>query len=146
MSAIDIAGLDHVVLRVRDLDAALAFYRDGLGCPVERRLDELGLVQLRAGRSLIDLVPLGSPLGKNGGAGPGDEGRNMDHFALTLTGFDEPALRAALEAAGIEPGDVATRYGAEGQGPSMYLRDPDGNVVELKGPPSDPGGLRSEGR
>lgn len=136
MSAIDIAGLDHVVLRVHDLEAALAFYRDGLGCPEERRLDELGLVQLRAGSSLIDLVLLDSPLGRNGGAGPGPEGHNMDHFALTLTRFDEAALRAELAAAGIEPGDVATRYGAEGHGPSMYLRDPDGNVVELKGPPS----------
>jgi catechol 2,3-dioxygenase-like lactoylglutathione lyase family enzyme len=134
MSAIEIKGLDHVVLRVRDLEASLQFYRDALGCPVERRLDELGLVQLRAGASLIDLVPLDSPLGRNGGAGPGDEGRNLDHFALTLAHFDEGALREALRAAGIEPGEVAQRYGAEGNGPSMYLRDPDGNVVELKGP------------
>jgi len=136
MSAIEIKGLDHVVLRVRDLDASLAFYRDALGCPVERRLDELGLVQLRAGGSLIDLVPLDSPLGRHGGAGPGAEGRNLDHFALTLAQFDEAALRKTLLAAGVEPGDVATRYGAEGQGPSMYLQDPDGNVVELKGPPA----------
>jgi catechol 2,3-dioxygenase-like lactoylglutathione lyase family enzyme len=124
------------VLRVRDLDTSLGFYRDVLGCPVERRLDELGLVQLRAGTSLIDLVPLDSPLGRHGGAGPGAEGRNLDHFALTLARFDEAALREALLAAGVEPGDVAMRYGAEGQGPSMYLQDPDGNVVELKGPPA----------
>jgi catechol 2,3-dioxygenase-like lactoylglutathione lyase family enzyme len=136
MSAIEIKGLDHVVLRVRDLDTSLGFYRDVLGCPVERRLDELGLVQLRAGTSLIDLVPLDSPLGRHGGAGPGAEGRNLDHFALTLARFDEAALREALLAAGVEPGDVAMRYGAEGQGPSMYLQDPDGNVVELKGPPA----------
>ena len=136
MSAIEIEGIDHVVLRVRDLEASLRFYRDVLGCPIERRLDELGLIQLRAGRALIDLVPLDSPLGQGGGAGPGDEGRNMDHFALTLARFDEAALREALLAGGVEPGDVATRYGAKGNGPSMYLRDPDGNVVELKGPPT----------
>jgi len=136
MKAIEIKGLDHVVLRVRDLDASLAFYGGVLGCPVERRLDELGLVQLRAGSALIDLVPVDSPLGRHGGAPPEGEGRNMDHFALALAHFDEAALRKALLAAGVEPGDVATRYGAEGNGPSMYLRDPDGNVVELKGPPA----------
>ena len=137
MSAIEILGLDHVVLRVRDLEPALAFYRDALGCPVERQLEELGLVQLRAGSALIDLVPIDSPLGRQGGRGPDAEGRNVDHIALALAHFDENALRRALERAGIEPGEVARRYGASGFGPSMYLRDPDGNVVELKGPPSE---------
>ena len=134
MAAIEVRGLDHVVLRVRDLEASLRFYQDVLGCAVERRIDALGLVQLRAGASLIDLVPLDSPLGELGGAGPGSEGRNVDHFALALERFDEPALRAHLETHGVEPGDVGERYGAGGMGPSMYLRDPDGNVVELKGP------------
>lgn len=138
MAAIDIRGLDHVVLRVSDLERALRFYRDVLGCREERRLDELGLVQLRAGAGLIDLVPLDSPLGRaGGGAAPaaGEGGRNMDHFALQLASFDEAAMRAHLERHGVEPGDVARRYGAQGNGPSMYLRDPDGNTVELKGPP-----------
>ncbi len=129
-------GLDHVVLRVRDLEASLRFYCDGLGAEIERRLDELGLIQLRAGAALIDLVPVDSPLGQQGGAAAGEEGRNMDHFALRIDPFDEQELGRELRAAGIEPGEVAQRYGAEGQGPSMYLRDPDGNVVELKGPPS----------
>ena len=128
-------GLDHVVLRVRDLEASLRFYCDGLGCREERRLEELGLIQVRAGASLIDLVPIDSPLGQAGGAGPGEEGRNLDHFALRIEPFDEEELARALRSAGIEPGDVAQRYGAEGNGPSMYIRDPDGNVVELKGPP-----------
>lgn len=131
-----LVGLDHVVLRVRDLEASLRFYCGALGCSEERRLDQLGLVQLRAGSSLIDLVPVDSPLGRAGGAPPGEEARNLDHFALRIEPFDEAELRAQLLGAGVEPGEVAERYGAEGNGPSMYIRDPDGNVVELKGPPA----------
>jgi catechol 2,3-dioxygenase-like lactoylglutathione lyase family enzyme len=136
MNPLDIRGLDHVVLRVTDLDASLHFYTEVLGCREERRLEELGLYQLRAGSSLIDLVVVDSPLGKLGGEAPVEQGRNVDHFALQLGAFDEAALRAHLERHGVEPGEVAERYGAKGMGPSMYIRDPDGNVVELKGPPS----------
>jgi len=131
---LEIRGLDHVVVRVADLDRSLAFYRDALGCPEERRLDALGLVQLRAGSALIDLVPVDSPLGRAGGGAPAPDGRNVDHFCVQLERFDEPALRAHLERHQIEPGEVGERYGATGNGPSMYIRDPDGNVVELKGP------------
>jgi len=131
-------GLDHVVLRVRALEPALRFYTQVLDGSVERRLDALGLVQVRLGASLIDLVPVDSPLGKLGGAAPAQEGRNLDHFALQIDRFDEAALRAHLSAHGVEPGDVGLRYGAEGNGPSMYVRDPDGNTVELKGPPTEP--------
>lgn len=138
MSAIRVLGIDHVVLRVADLERALEFYVNALGCAVERRLDELGLVQLRAGSALIDLVPVDSPLGQAGGAPAGDEARNLDHFALRIEPFQTEALAAHLRAHDVEPGDVAERYGAEGNGPSMYVRDPDGNVVELKGPPSRP--------
>ena len=133
--AIRIRGLDHVVLRVTDLERSIRFYTQVLGCAEERRVDSLGLVQLRAGTSLVDLVDVGSPLGKLGGPPPGPEARNMDHFALRIERFDEEELRAWLESHGIRPGDVGQRYGAEGTGPSMYVRDPDGNVVELKGPP-----------
>jgi len=136
VSAIEIRRIDHVVLRVRDVAASKRFYCDALGCTVERESEALGLFQLRAGECLIDLVPVAGPLGKLGGAGPGAEGRNVDHVALSLARFDEAALRAHLEAHGIAPGDVAARYGAEGMGPSMYVKDPDGNVVELKGPPA----------
>lgn len=131
-----VLGLDHVVLRVRDLDAALGFYVDTLGCTEERRSDALGLVQLRAGASLIDLVPVDSPLGRNGGGPPDPDSRNVDHFCLRIEPFDAAALAAHLRAHGVAPGDVGERYGADGTGPSMYVRDPDGNVVELKGPPS----------
>jgi len=138
--AIRIRGIDHVVLRVADLPRALRFYCEVMGCTEERRLDPLGLVQLRAGASLIDLVDAGGPLGRLGGPPPGEAGRNLDHVALRIERFDEAALRSHLLAHGVEPGEVGQRYGAEGNGPSMYVRDPDGNVVELKGPPSAPPG------
>ena len=125
-----------MVLRVRDLDRALRFYCDVLHCREERRIEALGLTQLRAGTSLIDLVEVAGPLGKLGGEPPGEGARNVDHFALRLAAFDEAEIRAHLERCGVEPGDVGQRYGAQGMGPSMYIRDPDGNVVELKGPPS----------
>jgi glyoxylase I family protein len=140
MNAIRIRGLDHVVLRVFDLAKSIDFYCDVLGCDEERRLNALGLVQLRAGTCLIDLVDVDSPLGKLGGKAPGAEAHNMDHFAVALEAFDEGAIRSHLEAHGIEPGEVAERYGANGNGPSMYVRDPDGNVVELKGPASSGSG------
>lgn len=128
----EIVGIDHVVLRVRDVDRSIAFYCGVLGCHEERRLDDLGLIQLRAGRSLIDLVDLNKPLGQRGGAPAAKEGRNVDHFALQVRDFDEAALRDQLTRHGIDPGEVMQLYGAEGTGPAVYLRDPDGNTVELK--------------
>ena len=132
-------GIDHLVLRVVDLDVMVRFYVDTLGCTVERRQDEIGLVQLRAGRSLIDLVPVDGKLGRMGGAAPGAEGRNLDHFCLRVEPWDADAIRAHLLAHGVDPGPVAQRFGAEGRGPSMYVTDPEGNVVELKGPPAPSG-------
>ena len=129
--AIQVAGLDHLVLRVADLDRAIKFYGEVLGCHVERRLNEPKLVQLRAGTSMIDLVPAGP--GEQPGKAAG--GRNLDHFAVRIGTFDFPALTAHLRKHGIEAGEVRRRYGAEGYGSSLYITDPDGNVVELKGPP-----------
>jgi glyoxylase I family protein len=131
-----IREVDHLVLRVADLDAMLRFYCDALGCSVERRLDNIGLVQLRAGRSMLDLVPVDGKLGRMGGAAPGRDGRNLDHFCFRVDPFDAGAIRAHLQAHGAEPGPVEPRYGAEGEGPSIYVADPEGNVVELKGPPA----------
>jgi len=133
---ISIRDIDHLVLRVVDLDKMLGFYCRALGCTVERRQDEIGLVQLRAGRSLIDLVPVDGKLGRAGGAAPGSGGRNLDHFCLRIEPFDEAAIRAHLQEHGVSAGKVEPRYGAEGDGPSMYLNDPEGNIVELKGPPA----------
>jgi glyoxylase I family protein len=133
-----ILQLDHVVLRVRDAEAMLRFYTEVLGCTLERRQEELGLLQLRAGGSLIDLVTVDGKLGREGGAAPGVGGRNMDHFCLRIQPFEGDALRAWLASQGARPGEVVQRYGAEGEGPSIYLRDPEGNTVELKGPPGAP--------
>ena len=127
-------GLDHVVLRITDLDRSLAFYRDILGCVLDRRRDDLGLYHLRAGAAQIDLVTLSGELGKKGGGPPIAEGPNMDHFCLRLETFDGPELMAQLGGHGLDPSEIAQRYGAEGDGPSLYVQDPDGNTVELKGP------------
>jgi glyoxylase I family protein len=125
-----VAGLDHVVLRVGDLDRAIDFYQRVLNCRVERRLEQPKLVQLRAGASLIDLVPAAASPGE---AAEG-AGRNMDHFAVRIDGFDAAALTDHLRRNGVAVGEVRERYGAEGYGPSLYVSDPDGNTVELKGP------------
>ena len=132
---IRIRELDHLVLRVIDLDNMLQFYCGVFGCTVERREDSLGLVQLRAGRSMIDLVPVDGKLGRAGGAPPGAEGKNLDHYCFRIDPFDEAAIRSHLKKNNIEAGATATRNGAEGYGPSIYITDPEGNVVELKGPP-----------
>ena len=125
-SALKVKGLDHVVLRVADMDRAIAFYEEVLGLHIERRLESIGLVQLRAGAAMIDLVPRTEDE---------DDGRNMDHYAVRIEEMDVPALTAHLKRHGIDPGEVRRRYGAEGYGSSIYITDPDGNTVELKGPP-----------
>ncbi len=121
-----IAGLDHVVLRVSDLDRSLKFYCDVLGCTLERKVDSIGLHQLRAGEHMIDLVPRHD----------NEQSvtyRNLDHFCLQLHEFDEAAIVEHLSKHQVTAGDVHMRYGAKGRGPSMYIDDPDGNVIELKG-------------
>lgn len=130
-----ISHLDHIVLRVTDLDAMTRFYCDVLGCTVERRQEEIGLLQLRAGACLVDMVPVDGKLGRMGGAAAAVEGHNLDHFCFRVEPFDAEAIRAHLAAHGVAAGPVETRYGAEGEGPSLYLQDPEGNTVELKGPP-----------
>lgn len=132
---IRLAAIDHVVFRVADLEASLRFYTEVLGASVEKVQAGIGLWQLRAGTSLIDLVPLDGRLGRSGGAGPGKEGRNVDHVCFRVVPWDEAAIIAHLAGFGIEA-EVAQRYGAEGEGPSIYLTDPDGNGLELKGPPA----------
>ncbi|CAN5450616.1 VOC family protein [soil metagenome] len=131
---IQLAGFDHIVLRIRDRAAMIAFYTEVLGCSVDWDRPDLGLTHLRAGVNLIDLVTLDGPLGAIGGAGPGVEGRNLDHFCLTVASFDAAAIRAHLADYGVAISDEGDRYGAHGDGLSLYLQDPEGNTVELKGP------------
>jgi len=125
-SSIRVTGLDHVVLRCRDQARMLAFYTGVLGLVEERRIEALGLVQLRAGRSLVDLVP---------GMPAGFEGANVDHVCLEIAAVAMDDVVRELHARSVETiGDPTVRYGATGNGPSLYLRDPEGNVVELKVP------------
>jgi catechol 2,3-dioxygenase-like lactoylglutathione lyase family enzyme len=133
---IPLQGLDHIVLRIRDKAPMVGFYVAVLGCSLDRDRPELGLTHLRAGRDLIDLVTLDGPLGRIGGAGPAAEGRNLDHFCLQVAPFDEAAIRAHLARHGVEVPEAGRRYGALGEGPSLYIRDPEGNTIELKGPPA----------
>ena len=126
-----IAEIDHVVLRCARLDETMAFYVDVLGCVPEREVPDIGLHQLRAGRALIDLVPVGSRLG---GAEPPDPERgNVAHFCLRIEEPDWEALASHLRGHGIACEPPETRYGAGGRGPSVYVTDPEGNTVELKG-------------
>ncbi len=126
-----VRGIDHIVLRVRELPRALKFYRDVLGCPVEREEPELGLTQLRAGRSLIDLVTIDGPLGRPAAARA--SAPNVEHFCLALAPFDEADLSSWFASCGVGVIDPSSRYGAEGEGRSFYIVDPDGNRIEVKG-------------
>ena len=118
--------IDHVVLRVSDLAAMVLFYEQALGFNVERRLERISLVQMRAGASMLDLV-----------AGERAEGApNMDHLCFRVEPFDRDAIVMRLAPFDISVGETVERYGAEGNGPSVYFHDPEGNQIELKGPPS----------
>jgi len=131
---LSLLGLDHVVLSVTDPAALADWYVTVLGCRVERVLPQTGLTQLRAGRSLIDLVDGARPAGA-GSTPPAPAGHNLDHFCLRLEHFDSEAIQAHLLRHGVAFGAVERRYGADGHGPSLYLQDPEGNRIELKGPP-----------
>ncbi|MDD1961256.1 VOC family protein [Pseudomonas sp. 39004] len=133
-----IKHIDHLVLRVSDLPRSIAFYVDVLGCTVSRVREDLGMVHLATGAAMIDLVTLDGVLEQPGGAAPGAEGRNLHHFCLRIEPFDEQALTAHLRAAGVQVEPAEKRYGAEGEGLSLYCFDPDGNQVELKGPIPSP--------
>ena len=131
---INIQAIDHVVFRVTDLEGVARFYIDVLGARWEKRQESIGLYQLRVGTALIDLVPVDGKLGRMGGAAPGHQGRNVDHVCFRVLPWDGEAILADLKARGIEA-EIVSRYGAEGDGPSIYLVDPEGNNLELKGPP-----------
>ena len=131
---ISIREIDHVVLRVRDIDAMRRFYCDVLGAQHVAWRPEFGMSHLKAGSSMIDLVTVDGPLGKPGGAAPGREGRNLDHLCLRVEPFDQEAIVAHLRRHSVALGEIRRRYGAEGNGISIYVTDPEGNLVELKGP------------
>ena len=132
-------NLDHLVIRCADLATMQHFYGAVLGCSLERALEEQGLYQYRAGTALIDLVDIEKPIGKGP---PPDPGRsNMAHFCLRIEDGDWDGIIAYFRENGIDV-DAAPgrRYGADGYGQSLYLRDPEGNEVELKMSP-EPGSV-----
>ncbi len=120
-----ISGIDHVVVKVASLDRSIAFYCDVLGCTLEWRRDDLALAHLRVGHSFVDLLA-GQPL-------PSGPDRNMDHLCLTVTEFDLETVRDHLVACNVEVGTAGERFGAAGWGQSLYITDPDGNGLELRG-------------
>lgn len=128
---IAITGIDHLVLRCSDVVAMRQFYCQVLHCTVERET-AIGLTQLRAGSALIDLLDVNSKLGRAGGPAPSAGSNNMDHFCLQLEAVSEQALGEYLRENNIEFAGFEQRYGAGGLGPSVYIHDPAGNIVELK--------------
>lgn len=133
----ELTALDHVVLRVPDMARALTFWTKVLGAKEERRLDAIGLVQLRTGKSMIDLVDVNSDWLKGQGAKQFmPDARNVDHVCLRIDPFNEAAIEAHLKDHGVTITERGQRYGAEGTGPSVYFLDPFGTVIELKGPPT----------
>ncbi len=125
----NIVGIDHLVLRTRDSKKLVEFYCTVVGCRVEREQPKIGLIQLRAGDSLIDILAV------DGECVPGSDQANLDHFCLRVEPFSEGDIRQHLSQYGIDGSELKRVYGAEGLGPAIYINDPDGNVVELKGPP-----------
>ena len=130
---INIIQIDHLVIRVNDLENMITFYQDVLGCKLERGPGENRLAQLRIGHSLIDLVDTNGPLGQEGGDQPNHAAPNMDHVCFHVQPWDTNTIKKHLKQHGVNSGDIATRYGASGMGPSLYLSDPEGNKIELKG-------------
>ena len=129
----EIAGIDHIVLRTTKLSEMLDFYGNVLGCKVERETsEEVGLTQLRAGSALIDLITVGSQLGRPGGGPPGATENNVDHFCLQLRPIQQSEIESHLRSHGIQFADFELRVGAQGLGSSVYIKDPEGNIVELR--------------
>ena len=130
---IHVRMIDHIVLRTDRVEIMVRFYSKVLGCKIERTLPpETGLTQLRAGKSLIDIVAVDSQLGRAGGGPPIAKDNNLDHFCLQIESINENVLRDWLKSQGIDSGEFEIRYGAEGFGPSVYINDPDGNIIELR--------------
>ena len=126
-------AIDHIVLRSAHYRELIEFYRDVLGCTLERQTAaEFGLTQLRAGNALIDIVDANGELGRKGGDAPAADGNNLDHFCLQIEAFEEAKLIDFLHSKGVDCGEFHERYGAEGMGRSLYIHDLDGNTIELR--------------
>jgi glyoxylase I family protein len=130
---LEILAIDHIVLRTTKLDEMLGFYTNVLNCAIERETEiETGLTQLRAGSALIDLVVVDSKLGALGGGAPTKTEQKVDHFCLQIKPIPEQEIIKYLEHNEIKVGEFESRYGAQGEGSSIYIQDPEGNIVELR--------------
>lgn len=130
---IEIQAIDHIVLRTNKLSEMLEFYTGVLGCTIERQTSkEIGLTQLRAGNALIDIITLDGSLGAAGGGAPTKTERNVDHFCLQIKPTPEEVITEHLEQNNVEISEFERRYGAQGYGNSIYIKDPEGNGVELR--------------
>ena len=130
---IEIQAIDHIVLRTDKVRELIQFYCDVLGCTIERETTkEVGLTQLRAGNALIDIADVNGKIGKAGGDAPTALGNNMDHFCLQISPFDERKLKTYLDSKEVKGGEFHDRYGAQGMGRSIYIKDPAGNTIELR--------------
>ena len=124
---IECRGIDHVVLRVSDIERSLHFYTEILGMSLERIIEGINVYQLRCGNNLIDLcvLPEGTELAEK-------EARGIDHLCLTVHGdFDAIVSFVKAHDVPITFGPVEL-YGATGYGTSIYVLDPDGHTLELK--------------
>ena len=133
VNPLNVKRIDHVVIRVEKLDEMIDFYTQVLGCTHERGPGTLGLAQLRAGDSLIDLLDAGSEFGRKSGREPDHGAPNMDHVCLRISPWEDQIILDHLKKHGVSHGPIEPRYGADGKGPSLYLKDPEGNSIELKG-------------
>jgi catechol 2,3-dioxygenase-like lactoylglutathione lyase family enzyme len=130
MAKIQIRNIDHLVLRVRNIEVMRTFYCDVLGAEHIAYRPDFAMSHLRVGDCMLDLVE-----GEKRGFAPPQDGRlNLDHFCFRVEPFDQEAIVAHLRRHNVPLGPIRERYGAEGNGPSIYLTDPEGNTVELKGP------------
>ena len=127
-------GIDHVVLLVDDMAAARAFYLGVLGCSVENALPRYGMLQLRAGTALVDLVDISGAPGA-WARPPVAGGRNVDHVCIATGAWDERPMRAWLAAHNVAIVEEGVNNGARGESLSFYVKDPAGNTIELTGPP-----------
>ncbi|WP_368186469.1 VOC family protein [Aestuariibius sp. HNIBRBA575] len=134
-----LTGIDHVVFLVDDLRRAVDWYRDVLGCPIGYSYPDLGMEQVWAGASLIVLWDTTHPGGASA-VPPVPGGRNVDHVCIATSAFDHDALRAHLAHHNVPIEREAMHGGARGMGHSFYIRDPFGNLLEIKGPGEYPDG------